>query len=82
MNETPQVCEESGRLVEYWGHVGEVFGNIVVPDQRGGSFVGCKRENGEGPEEDDRDESLSGDRIRGNSGDFNLEKVRSMKIDS
>jgi len=79
MNETPQVCEESGRLVNYWNHVGEILWNIVIPDQRGGFFVRCKRENGEGPEEDERDESLSGDRIRRNGGVFDLEIVRSMK---
>jgi hypothetical protein len=80
MNEASQVGEESGRLVDYRDHVGEILGNIVIPDQRGGFFVGCKRENGESAEEDDRDESLSGDRIRRNGGDFNLEVMRSMEI--
>lgn len=80
MNETPQVCEESGRLIDYWDHVGETIGNIVIPDQRGSFLVGCKRENSEGPEEDDREEGLSGNRIRRNGGDFNLKIVRSMRI--
>ncbi len=61
MNKTPQVGEESGRLVDYGDHVGEILGNIVIPDQRGGFSVGCKRENSEGAEENDRDERLCGD---------------------
>jgi len=80
MNETPQVGEESGGLVDHRDHEGEILGNIVIPDQRAGFFVWCKRENGEGAEEGDRDESLSGDRKRRNGGDFNLEIMRSMKI--
>ena len=72
MNETPQVGEEGGSLVDYGNHVGEIVGNIVIPDQRGGFFIGCKRENNEGAEEDDRDKGLGRDRIRRNGGDFNL----------
>ena len=61
MNKTPQVGEESGRLVDYGDHVGEILGNIVIPHQRGGFSVGCKRENSEGAEENDRDERLRRD---------------------
>lgn len=81
MNEAPQVGKEGSRFVDYRDHVGEILGNIVVPDERSGFFVGCKRENGEGAEEDDGEESLSGDRIRGDGGDFNLKMMRSMEVD-
>jgi hypothetical protein len=74
MNEASQVGEESGRFVDYRDHVSKTLRNIIIPDQRSGFLIGCKRENGEGPEEDDGEESLSGDRIRRNSGDFDLER--------
>ena len=61
MNETPQIGEESGRLVNYGNHVGEILGNVAIPDQRGSFSVGCKRENSEGAEENDREERLRGD---------------------
>lgn len=60
MDKTPQVGEESGRLVDDGDHVGEILGYVVIPDQRGGVSVGCKRENSEGAEENDREERRRG----------------------
>jgi hypothetical protein len=63
MDETSQVGEQSGRFVDYRDQVGEICGNVVIPDQRSDFFVGCERENGEGAEEEDGEECLSGERI-------------------